>query len=890
VLYVKDSLRSSEVRLAARCEATVWCEVMLRGHDKLLVGVVYRSPNSTVEHNDLFMRMISEAANRETTHLCIMGDFNYPGIDWETGTASGSEQERVFVGRLADLFLWQHIKQPTRYRVGQTAHILDLVMTTEEGMIQGIEYTDPIGRSDHVVLGWTFQCYAEVLVSRVRKYVYDKGDYEGMRSVLGSVDWNEALSGKSVGEQWDTVCGRIRSGVNRFIPCKKSNVSGIGHRRPLWMNDRVLIKVKKKRAAYERYMQTGEGGDYLEFARARNAAKAETRRAVREYEKEVARLAKKNPKAFYRYVNSKMKIRTTVADLKAEDGSLLHENGDKAEKFSQFFSSVFTKEEQHSIPKLEDNENIKELRNIEIEDDEVYELLRRLQPEKSPGPDGVHPRVLRECAAQLAAPLAIVFRTSLKEGKLPEAWKEADITPVFKKGARSDVGNYRPISLTSVCSKVMERIVRSRLLGHMIGNRLLSDYQHGFICGRSCTTQLLRVVDKWTEVLDQGGSVDAVYLDFAKAFDTVPHQRLLAKLAGYGIKGPVMNWIEDFLVGRRQRVGVGGTFSGWMQVMSGVPQGSVLGPVLFVCYINDMPDTVRSFLYMYADDTKMFRRIDSDLDRIALQQDLNRLAEWAQKWQLRFNVGKCHIMHIGGKGVSGQYVMKTETFGEQILEETSQEKDLGIWITNTLKPSTHIAHAVNKANQLLGLIRRSFTYLDGVLMKNLFTSVIRPHLEYGNVVWHPYLQKDIEALEKVQHRATKMIPGLAKMTYTERLERLDLPTLVYRRQRGDAIEVYKYLHGCYGTDCGELLPLHVSAGTETRGHSLKLKKRDCRGLLRSKVLGYRVVGMWNDLPEEIISAPTVNCFKGRFDRHCRGNRFSMEWTLGRGGLEKGHFS
>ena len=243
------------------------------------------------------------------------------------------------------------------------------------------------------------------------------------------------------------------------------------------------------------------------------------------------------------------------------------------------------------------------------------------------------------------------------------------------------------------------------------------------------------------------------------------------------------------------------------------------------------------------------------------------------------NVSKCHMMHIGSKGDSGKYKMKTDTGGEHILQETSEEKDLGIWISNTLKPSTHVAHAVKKANQLLGLIRRSFTYLDGELMKQLFTSVIRPHLEYGNVIWHPYLQRDIEAIERVQHRATKMVSGMARLGYTERLEKLDLPTLVYRRQRGDAIEVYKYLHGCYNTDCTEILPLYVPTGTRTRGHSLKLQKRECRSQLRMNVFGYRVVNMWNELPEEVVSAPTVNCFKGRFDRHCRANRFSMEWTM-----------
>jgi ribonucleases P/MRP protein subunit RPP40 len=168
-----------------------------------------------------------------------------------------------------------------------------------------------------------------------------------------------------------------------------------------------------------------------------------------------------------------------------------------------------------------------------------------------------------------------------------------------------------------------------------------------------------------------------------------------------------------------------------------VPQGSVLGPILFVCYINCMPESVSSFLYMYADDTKVFRRVDVDGATGELQMDLDRLVEWSEKWQLHFNVEKCKIMHIGGsRNERAGYRMATKE-----LKETTEEKDLGVWLDNTVKSSCHVNHAGSKANQLLGLIRRTFTYMDAALMKQLFTSVVRPHLGYANVVWHPHLKR-----------------------------------------------------------------------------------------------------------------------------------------------------
>jgi hypothetical protein len=269
-------------------------------------------------------------------------------------------------------------------------------------------------------------------------------------------------------------------------------------------------------------------------------------------------------------------------------------------------------------------------------------------------------------------------------------------------------------------------------------------------------------MDRWTEILDRGGCVDSIYLDFAKAFDSVPHRRRLLKLEGYGVGGKVLGWISDFLSGRRQRVVVAGEVSGWAEVLSGVPQGSVLGPVLFICYINDMPDTISSMIYMYADDTKMAGRVDRDGEARVLQSDLNKLTEWSQKWQMGFNVQKCKVMHLGSKNDKARYEM---VCGQEIrqLEETTEEKDLGVWIARDLKSEVAVAHAVSKANRLLGLVKRCFSYLDIQLVKQLYTVMVRPQLEYGNVVWHPQYRRDIDLLESVQHRATRLVPGFWKL-------------------------------------------------------------------------------------------------------------------------------
>ena len=428
-------------------------------------------------------------------------------------------------------------------------------------------------------------------------------------------------------------------------------------------------------------------------------------------------------------------------------------------------------------------------------------ILGRLKTNKSPGGDGLHPRVLVELKEELATPMRMIFTTSLREGHLPLSWKEGNITPIFKKGKRQVPGNYRPISVTSTAGKCMERIVRNAIISHMTDNNLHSRQQHGFVHGRSCVTQLLAVLDAWTNTLDEGGNIDAIYLDFAKAFDTVPHKRLLVKLHGYGISGKLLAWIEAFLTGRKQRVEVNGSRSSWTEVLSGIPQGSVLGPMLFICYINDMSSVVDSPIYLFADDTKVFSSIASVDDHSERPHDLEQLEKWSEKWQPRFNANKCKVMHIGRTNTNSDYAMGTTT-----LVKTTNEKDLGIHVDPELTFGKHIETVVNRANRMLGLIRRSYTYLESQSLLKLYTSLVRPILEYANATWTPSLRLDQILLDNIKRRATKLVPQLKHLSYEQRLRALNLPSLYYRRARGDMIETYTYTHAMYNTD---LTPLQI---------------------------------------------------------------------------------
>jgi hypothetical protein len=544
VLYVRESLASSGIKPDEGCEACTWCEVSLRNHDKLTVGLIYRSPSSSDLQNRQLITIINEKIQKGNSHVMIMGDLNFPEIDWdlEVSTVPGEHISHDFMTACKDWFLYQHVHQPTRHRQQQKANILDLLFTNEKGMIEQLTYREPIGSSDHMVLNWTLRCYVAQPKSTVVKYLYDKGNYDEMRRRLGQEDWNYLMHEKNVDEMWTLISGKVEEIVNELVPHRSMFQGTTRRRKPVWMNERVLGRIKKKRTAFSRYLETKDGIDYLEYTKARNTAKAEVRRAVRDYEKEIAKKAKKDPKSFYKFVNNSLKTRSRIAELKKEDGTEVSSDGEKAETFNSFFGSVFTVEDRQNMP-----EGIKVtvqqyLNDIQFSEQEILQLLLKVNVNKSPGPDNIHPRIMKECAAELSGPLFTLFRASLNEGVLPQAWKEGNITPIFKKGSRSEASNYRPVSLTSVCCKIFEKIIRDALLHHMITNRFLSNSQHRFIKGRSCMTQLLQVIDKWTEILDSGGAVDSIYLDFAKAFDTVPHHRLLLKLESYGVGGRMLEW------------------------------------------------------------------------------------------------------------------------------------------------------------------------------------------------------------------------------------------------------------------------------------------------------------------------------------------------------------
>ena len=428
---------------------------------------------------------------------------------------------------------------------------------------------------------------------------------------------------------------------------------------------------------------------------ARNRVSSKIRKMNKNKENKIAKNIKSNPKAFYQYVASKTVKKEGIHNLINENGELTNNDQEKCEILNKFFHSVFTIEETTDIPNF-NYENINALPSLEtctVTLKEMEDAILNLNINKSPGPDNFHPKLLKACYKSLSIPFKILFDYSLNEGCIPDDWKNAEVRPIFKKGDKSNPGNYRPVSLTSVICKLFEKFIKDSLNNHLINNNILSKEQFGFVSGRNTITQLLVTINDWMLELDNDNILDAAYMDFRKAFDTVPHQRLICKLKSYNIKGPILNWIVSFLTNRSQYVKINNSVSSNLKVSSGVPQGSVLGPTLFIYFINDLPNVVHnSKVKIFADDTKAYNCIHDINDVNNLQNVIDEMFLWTQKWLLKFNKDKCKILHIGKKNPKNKYYIGS-TNERTELTETDLEKDLGILIDPGLNlKKTHKKH------------------------------------------------------------------------------------------------------------------------------------------------------------------------------------------------------
>ncbi|KAK3083079.1 hypothetical protein FSP39_013376 [Pinctada imbricata] len=498
--------------------------------------------------------------------------------------------------------------------------------------------------------------------------------------------------------------------------------------------------------------------------------------------------------------------------------------------------------------------------HITVTENGVTKLLKGINPFKATGPDEIPAFIMKNTADSLSPYLTYLYQFSLDTGTVPDDWRKANVVPIYKKGEKHVASNYRPVSLTSIVCKLLEHIIHSTVMGHFEHHRILCDEQHGFRARRSCESQLLITIDKIARNIEEGHQTDIILLDFAKAFDKVPHTRLLHKLEYYGVRDCTLQWIRDFLSHRSQSVVLEGHTSDPLEVVYGVPQGTVLGPLLFLAYINDMPEATTSDVRLFADDSLLFRKIRNRGDPEKLQADLDRLEEWEKRWQMSFHPSKCTVIRVTGrrKPMETKYTLHGHT-----LEVVNSGKYLGVTVSNTLRWNEHIQTTSSKAHRTLGFLRRNLGRSTPQVKVTAYTALVRPILEYASTVWDPHQVTSVRELEGVQIRAARFVfntytdtsPGCV----TNLLDQLGWEPLQARRTKNRLVMCYKINHQLIDINPGGY---YTSGDSRTRG------SRNLRQIRAQKDTYHhsffpKSIRDWNSIPEEAKSATSLEDFKAR---------------------------
>ena len=867
-LAIRDTLAVTEVPSLNTDAELIWAKIKLYNQSPLYICSYYRPPNSDLQSAFQLSDSLNKLVRQNPCcNIILAGDFNLPSIKWDDGQGTispnptyGRDLNDVFIDIVNNYNLEQFVYLPSRQN-----HTLDLVFASRPTLIK--EVTIAPGMSDHEIVVFSINCLrASINKKKPHKiFLFHKGDISGLRDQLQQfqqlfIESNPLQN--SVEHNWQMLKDAITTATTKHIPTKLSK----SRNQLPWINPIIKQKMKKRKHLYDKAKLTNTYDDWNAYKQARNEVNLLLESAHHNYCTRLFEDSSTCKKRFWTYIKSKKKDHTGVAPLN-DEGNTYTDAKHKAQILNKQFESVFTNEDVLSIPRL-GHSAYPTIHDVLFTTHGIQLLLEKLDPAKAPGPDQLPTRVLKLCAKQIAPVLQVIYSQSLDHGTLPHDWLSANITPVFKKGNRNTPANYRPISLTSISCKVMEHIIFHHIMSHFDSSNILNPLQHGFRPNHSCQTQLVDLIEDIQRSTNDHKQVDLLFLDFSKAFDTVPHKRLLNKLNSYGIQGPIFQWISSWLTKRNQRVVVDGKSSDTAFVKSGVPQGTVLGPLMFLVYINDINESISSSIRLFADDCVVYNTISTLHDAEQLQNDLNNICTWSEKWQMKLNIDKCVLLRCTR---SLAPVLHTYVLNGRTLVSKTQHSYLGIVFDSTMSWSPHIQMVSNKATKVLNFVKRNLSSCPINTKTQAYSTLVRSIMEYASPAWDPYYNTDIYRLEKVQRRAARWVLSdyNRQTSITSLLSTLNWSTLQQRRLSSRLTLFYKIIKN--------QLPITFPSYYLSTQYHTRQYHQDHFIVPQSNTNSHkysfypRTIRNWNNLPITLIEATSVNEFMNLLSRHYNHN-------------------
>ena len=820
-LYLRSPLMIEEENIKKFSNST--CELLILKVKELNIHIVsiYRPPKTKVNEFTECLQIIEDYFRNKTLmeKIVILGDLNFPHLKWNSyedtvipTISGGTTEDQIQAEKLLELtdslFLEQLVVNPTRGN-----NILDLIFTNDENFISDISITKS-GISDHNLITATLSeefkqskntanVIEEESCSKLERYAFwsKKCNWELVTEKLSHTNWGSQITDVSdINRDLQFLYDQCFESCIGNIPEKKKQTKKYipDDRRILMRKRRLHMKKLPSITSKRKVTETNKKIVDIE----KQLLKSHTDERIRKENDAVSAILS-NSKAFYGYAKQTNKTKSSIGPLVKESGELVNDPAEISEILRKQYEKAFNIRKADIEIKLngDDDEtktNIDDFfsdnapfSDIVISECDVQKAIEQTRINSAPGIDNVPPILLHKCKQQLLKPLTLILNKSIQTRNIPTVWKEAIITPIFKGGNKATPSNYRPVSLTSQIAKLLERIVRWYMIEFLEVNNAFPDTQHGFRPYRSTVSQLLEHYDDIIDALEENANIDIVMLDFSKAFDTINISILLQKLRVIGIGGNIAKWIGNFLISRKQKVVVNKHSSQWSDVKSGVPQGTILAPLLFLIYISDIGDNIKfSTLASYCDDSKVRNKIKDKSDGENLQKDINSVFNWTDKNLMKFNLTKFELLRIGKKQDLKNEI-KYKTPNNEDISESDTVKDLGIIINKQGNFEDHMKIKISKCKKVCGMILRTFMSRDATHMMCLFKTLVIPIIDYCSIVWNPHKKKHIKAIEKIQRNFTKRLTNMKDIEYYQRLKDLRLYSMERRRERYELLYIFK---------------------------------------------------------------------------------------------------
>ena len=834
----------------------LWLEIHSK-NNKFLLATCYRPPRSKDDYWEDLQYSMDIVKTSNFKNIILTGDFNA-----DLRTCEGNKLVQFTNNN--ELFI--HIKEPTRI-TEQTATILDQFLTNIPHFITDSNVHAPLSTNDHCTISIkvTFKMPKGSAYHR-HIWLYDRADFVAMNHAIQMHNWDDCFDKDDI----DISCHNFNTSflniARQFIPNK---IVEIRTKDKPWYTAELRKLKRTKDRLHKIAKSSRKGTDWANFRASRNIYSSRLRETVELHKTKLAGklkdTQKSDPKSWWHIARQFLgKVKENIIPPMQKDNTSYFDTQAKANAFNEAFLSFSKIDTRHA--NLPPFSYITEGRidTIEVTEDIVRDVLKGLNVSKATGPDGISAKMLKETANTICVPLTSLIKLSLSMGKVPMLWKQANVLPIHKKDEKSVFGNYRPVSLLNIIAKVTEKIVFKDLFNYIRDFDILTLHQSGFVPNDSTVHQLVYLYHTFCKALNDKKDIRIVFCDQSKAFDRVWHCGLLFKLKTIGVTGALLQWFKSYLSNRMQRVVINGKHSGWGLIEAGVPQGSVLGPLLFLIYINDITKGIKSAIKLFADDTSLYITFDNNIQEATdqLNNDMSTISEWANQWLVTFNPTKTKALLVTLKR---NLIPPPLYFNRHPLENVKCHKHLGLQINETLSWKEHINSISAATNKKVNVLSSLGKILDRKTLLTMYTAFIRPSLEYGSIVWCNCTNDEDDVLEAVQRRAARVISGAIVRTHTACIyQELGLETLKARRNKNILFFFHQIINGNSPAYLFDLLP-PIPENTYNLRRQNNYPVPRCRLTKFQNSFLPKAINLWNNLDERIKTIIDHDAFRKALD-------------------------